>query len=509
MDMPLTARGVYRFDRYRLDLLRRTLWRDETAIPLQPRPFEALAYIVTHHDRVVTRGELFAALWPGRVVEDNNLGQAISTLRRILQAEAGAESLILTVPGRGYRMGVPVTLEIAPDAQHGPATHALPPFARTRDPAWVLTTGLLVTLACLVVFIAWRRPEPAAAPAFDPPPYALAVLAFANMSGDPTDSYFSDGVADQLINTLSQIEPLEVAARTSAFSFKDGHATIGEIARRLNVASVLEGAVRRDSRHLHIDVQLIDARSGFQIWSRGYDRDRVSGDMLALQSDIATTVAGALKIKLLETDDPGRTLGGTRSAAAFDAYLRGMDEALPVDDAHDQKALAAFTEAIRLDPAYADAYAGRANVLQRYGQSHGGERQAQCRYHEQRCRRLGRDHAPNHAQALSEPTTAGLAQRPAREQQCQPDADAGLAAALGVHEKGQEQQVTHAGRRIAGADREQQAEPAPIMPCGLVPAWCGRHAHLPWHECQHRERDCQADDGHARQYGAPGDKRQQ
>ena len=139
---------------------------------------------------------------------------------------------------------------------------------------------------------------PAAGPA--PPAHSVAVLPFTNMSGDAHDDYFSDGLSEELLNTLAAVQGLKVAARTSSFSFKGKDEAVGEIARKLNVAAVLEGSVRRDKSHVRISTELIDAGTGFQRWSQTYDRDLK--DVLALQTDIATSVAAALKVKLLQSD---------------------------------------------------------------------------------------------------------------------------------------------------------------------------------------------------------------
>ena len=139
------------------------------------------------------------------------------------------------------------------------------------------------------------------------------------MSGDKEQEYFSDGLTEELLNSLAAINELQVAARTSAFSFKGKDADIGTIARKLNVGAVLEGSVRRSSHTLRITAQLINAVTGFHLWSRTYDREL--GDVLMLQTQIATAVADALKVTLLADTAAKIELGGTRNPAAFDAYL--------------------------------------------------------------------------------------------------------------------------------------------------------------------------------------------
>jgi TolB-like protein/tetratricopeptide (TPR) repeat protein len=203
--------------------------------------------------------------------------------------------------------------------------------------------------------------EPAAA-AFNPPPHSIAVLAFVNLSGDASQDYFSDGLTEELLNSLAEINELQVAARTSAFSFKGKDNDIGTIGRKLNVGAVLEGSVRRSANTIRITAQLINAVTGFHLWSKTYDRDL--GDVLKLQTEIASAVAGALRITLLGDVAAKVELGGTRNPAAFDAYLRGLKLARTATTRDECRApIDAFAEAIRLDSDYALAYASRSWIV--------------------------------------------------------------------------------------------------------------------------------------------------
>lgn len=200
---------------------------------------------------------------------------------------------------------------------------------------------------------------------FSPPEHSLAVLPFTNMSGDAHQEYFSDGLTEELLNTLASIHGLQVAARTSSFSFKNKNEAVGEIARKLNVGAVLEGSVRRDKAHVRISAELINATTGFQLWSQTYDRDMK--DVLALQSDIASAVSSALKVKLLQNGSSGADIGGTDNPKAFDAYLRAQEIARqPLSVQALANAVAGFDEAIALDPQYANAYLARGGVRIQY-----------------------------------------------------------------------------------------------------------------------------------------------
>jgi TolB-like protein len=250
-------------------------------------------------------------------------------------------------------------------------------------PWWRSKAALLTTIAVVIValgYVAWnrlvpskRRADVAAAPApavgssaatvapFSPPPHSIAVLPFVNLSGDKEQEYFSDGLTEELLNSLAEIDGLQVAARTSSFSFKE-HPDIATVAHRLNVATILEGSVRRSAQTVRVTAQLINAATGFHLWSKTYDRDL--GDVLKLQTEIATAVASALKVTLLGDVATKVELGGTRNPAAFDAYLRG---AKAYSSRHEPKdiltAIAAYTEAIRLDPHYALAFASRSGAF--------------------------------------------------------------------------------------------------------------------------------------------------
>jgi TolB-like protein/Tfp pilus assembly protein PilF len=194
--------------------------------------------------------------------------------------------------------------------------------------------------------------------AFAPPPHSIAVLPFVNMSGDKEQEYFSDGLTEEILNSLARISELQVSARTSAFSFKGKDVKIGTIARELNVGSILEGSVRRSGHTIRVTAQLNNAVTGFHVWSQTYDRDL--SDVLKLQTDIANAVANALKVTLLGDVAAKIEVGGTRNPAAFDAYLRGSNAVPTIHNLRDaQTAVAFYTDAIRHDPRYAQAFAAR------------------------------------------------------------------------------------------------------------------------------------------------------
>lgn len=280
---------------------------------------------------------------------------------------------------------------LAPAAPHAPAPRheerhppsATTPAARVSASASWSKRGLplaaTVLLLGVLVYLGMEKPwiskpsvsastvaVPAAAAAFTPPPHSIAVLPFVNLSGDKDQEYFSEGLTEEILNSLTDINGLQVSGRTSAFSFQGKDTDLGTIARKLDVGAILEGSVRRSGRTVRVSAQLINAVTGFEVWSKSYDRDLE--DVLKVQTDIATAVAEGLKVTLLGDVAAKIELGSTRNPAALDAYLRASKTLLSLGDPSkdDPAAAAEYTEAIRLDPNYALAFAGRSIALSSY-----------------------------------------------------------------------------------------------------------------------------------------------
>ncbi|MGD9561602.1 MAG: tetratricopeptide repeat protein [Pyrinomonadaceae bacterium] len=192
------------------------------------------------------------------------------------------------------------------------------------------------------------------------PASSIAVLPFANISADEGNEYFCDGLAEELLNALSRIDGLRVAARTSAFSFKGKEVKVNEIAQALNVRTVLEGSVRRSGDRIRISVQLVNAADGYQLWSERYDREMK--DIFDVQDEIAVAVVGALKIKLLGADKAALLKHQTQSPEAYEYYLRGLSHFNKWTPADFEKAVENFEKAIGIDPDYASAYAAMADA---------------------------------------------------------------------------------------------------------------------------------------------------
>jgi serine/threonine-protein kinase len=382
MDAHAEDKGVLSFGPFCIDCARRHLTCNGARIKISPRLFDTLSYFAANAGRIVEKDELMQAVWGGRIVEDANLSQTIFALRKMLRDDGGIDEAILTAPGRGYRFVLPVRREaeglppgsIVPgmpvEVTEPATTHAVaPPDQAIADTAAapatlrrLLAGALALALGAAVLLALYlRHPAPPAEAAFAPPPHSVAVLAFANMTGDPAELYFSDGLSEELINALARIDRVHVAARTSAFSFRDSHVTVGEIGRRLNVGAVLEGSVRREGGKLRIAAGLIDTATGFMLWRHAYDTDQAG--TLKLQTEIASAVTEALRVTLGSTETGKLSLGGTQNPAAFDAFLHGVSDERAADEASMTEARKNFEQAVLVDPGYALGHAALSRTL--------------------------------------------------------------------------------------------------------------------------------------------------
>src|SRR5262245_53868258 len=386
--MILPDNAAFRIGDWRIDPALDEISRDGKTIKLEPRAMRVLVCLARRAGEVVSVDDLLNDVWKDVVVSQYSVYQAVAALRRAFGDDPKAPTYIANVLRRGYRLIAPV---VAP-ATSLPAEAVAEPLTTIVSPAsaqsgvvgiipapaqasWLSKQVVLAAVALVILGAAGyfaieklrnskpavSSPTVAATPAsatFSPPLRSVAVLPFANVSGDKEQEYFSEGLTVAVLNSLADINGLQVAGRTSSFYFKGKDVDLGTIAHKLNVAAVLEGSVQRSASTVRVTAQLTDAVTGFQVWSKTYDRPL--GDVLKLQTDIATAVASALKVTLLANEVAKIELGGTHNPAAFDAYLRALKAYSSEQSASDyQSAIAAYTEAIRLDPNYALAFAGR------------------------------------------------------------------------------------------------------------------------------------------------------
>src|SRR6516164_2022470 len=287
----------------------------------------------------------------------------VSRIKRLLSPEPPATARLSAGAAPGSSP-IPLTTRAPLTLRHGvPVAVAVPFLAAV---AYLLIDKPWISKPAGPPVTSNATSSPATPAAFTPPPHSIAVLPFVNMSGDKDQEYFSDGLTEELLNSLSRIDELQVAARTSSFSFQGEHPDLTTVAHKLNVASVLEGSVRRSGHTVRVTAQLNNAVTGFHVWSQTYDRDL--GDVLQLQTEIATAVAEALKVKLLGDTAERVESGGTRNPAAYDAYLRSESLYWQASSASDNEAVrAGYQEAVRLDPNFALAYAAWSLALGGYG----------------------------------------------------------------------------------------------------------------------------------------------
>ena len=364
--MPDATPRHYRFEGYRLDTQTREL-RDGAGavVPLTAKAFDTLCFLIENRDRVVGKEDLFAAVWPGRIVEDNNLTQAIATLRRALGTDGSDHRFIVTVPGRGYRFvaGIEQAATAAPAAQ---------PAANWRRP---VTVGAVLCLLALFAAAAWWKrgapaptPAPAAiatAAASQAPPAAarqtaLAVLPFRSLSPGPSDEGLELGLADTLITRLSRSTALQVRALSSAQRMAGTTHEARAAARGLDAAYVVEGTTQRVGESIRVNARLLSVADGGLLWGETFDEDADS--VFTLQDRIADAVTSALAVAPVVVPVASRSPCDGADAAAYRAYLSGQNELAHPSTLRTRQALVAFRRAVDLDPTCAHAYAGMANA---------------------------------------------------------------------------------------------------------------------------------------------------
>jgi TolB-like protein/DNA-binding winged helix-turn-helix (wHTH) protein len=362
------------FGAFRLDLENHMLYREENRVSVAPKVFDVLAYLVAHAGRVVAQDEILEALWPETYVNPEVLRRYILEIRKILDDRPGEPMFIETVPKRGYRFVGPVTDKIEPPASSAsPAeepsseessslteTHALsvtnPEAGSTSLVARLGRFALVLVFVTIAVasgqYFRLSRSRVSTRPSTN---MSIAVLPFADTSSTKDQEYFSDGLTEQLISELARVPGLKVVGRSSVFQFKGKDEDLREIGRKLGVANVLEGSVRRQGNSVRITAELIKADDGFQLWSQSYDRE--VNDIFAVQDEIARSATEALRLKLL-----GGNLQNT-NPQAYQAYLQAkyfIGQGRGQDDL--EKALAYADTAIRLDGKFAPAWALRATI---------------------------------------------------------------------------------------------------------------------------------------------------
>ncbi|MGB0122080.1 MAG: winged helix-turn-helix domain-containing protein [Silvibacterium sp.] len=361
-----TAR-VLRFDSFELDLDTSELRKSGVRLRLQGQPIQLLAVLLQSPGRLVTREELRAQLWLSDtfVDFDHSLNNAILRIREVLGDSAGTPRYIETLPRRGYRFighveeVVTESPEPLPQPDPPAATPAPVRAAKARRflvPSIILLPALLILAAVGVLWLAPLLHRASAAPI-----HSIAVLPFDNLSGDPSQTYLADGTTDQLITDLAQVGSLRVISRTSVMQYRNTKKTLPEIARELNVDSIVEGSITRSGDRVRVTAQLLRANTDEHIWAESYERN--AGDILRLQSDVAQAIAQHVRADLSPQQIAHLRFAPTVDSAAYEDYLRGRYLYTNYYFSGPQMKTAQnyFQESIRKDPNFAPAYAGLAD----------------------------------------------------------------------------------------------------------------------------------------------------
>jgi TolB-like protein/DNA-binding winged helix-turn-helix (wHTH) protein/cytochrome c-type biogenesis protein CcmH/NrfG len=362
---------IFRFGIFELDPRSGELRKQGMKVRLQGQPLEILALLLQRPGETVTREELQKKLWPGDTFVDfeQGLNNAIKRLRAALDDNAGSPHFIETLPRHGYRfIGTVNGVEL---------TSAMPakPVRGRRTIIWLAGFGALAVIAVVAIRAgfdghAWR--DRLFVHATKPRIQALAVLPLANLSGDPEQEYFADGMTEELTIELGKVSAARVISRQSIMQYKGSKKPLQEIAQELNVDAILEGAVERSGNRVRVGIRLYQISPESQLWAKQFDGD--IRDVLRLQDEIARGVSDEIQIKLTSQERAQFASARSVDPEAHDDYLRGRLQMAqlfdPTDrsadpDAHGghvQLAIGYFKQAIQKEPAYAQAYAGLADA---------------------------------------------------------------------------------------------------------------------------------------------------
>ncbi|MGE0815752.1 MAG: winged helix-turn-helix domain-containing tetratricopeptide repeat protein [Vicinamibacterales bacterium] len=322
------------FRHFQFDPAAGRLWTGQAERHLTPKAAAVLAELVTHAGEPVSKDDLFAAVWPDTAVTNDALTTCIAELRRVLEDDARDPRFIETRHRRGYRFVAPVTSIDTPAASVSAAPDAASPVG---------------------------APAAAAAPAPDPSSSTvatIAVLPFTDMSPARDQEYLCDGLADELINALSQVEGLRVASRSASFRFRTIGTDLQAVSRQLGVGALLEGSVRKADTRLRVTVQLTDAATGYHRWSRRFDR--AVDDVFAIQEEIAESVVLLLRGGGLSPREQASLRRPSANSEAYEHYLRGRQFLFRQTREGLTDSVRMFERAVAVDDAYAPAFAGLA-----------------------------------------------------------------------------------------------------------------------------------------------------
>ena len=308
----------FRFWNHELDGDLRELTRDGVRIPMQPQVFDLLLFLVESRDRVVSKDDLIAGVWGDRIVSDSALNSRINAARKAVQDDGKAQRLIRTIPRKGFRFVGDCT-QVTPVAQAVTVEPSAPPAASASE-----------------------RP-------------AIAVLAFDNMSNDPDQEYFCDGISEDILTALSKVRWFLVIARNSSFTYKGRSVPIRKVAEELRVRYVVEGSVRKEANRVRITAQLNDASTGSHLWAEHYDRELV--DVFAVQDEITNAIVAAIEPQIYVAENFRARRKPPASLDAWDLSMRALSHYWRITREDHVTAQALLEKAIAIDPNYGQAQA--------------------------------------------------------------------------------------------------------------------------------------------------------
>src|SRR6202795_3800747 len=358
MEVPAEPKRFVRFGEFELDIRTAELRSNGNTVVLQEKPFRVLVALLQKPGDMVSRQDLASHVWPAGADLDFelSLNKAVNRLREALNDSAEQPRFIETLPRKGYRFIGP----LEPGAAIGPSVPEAmvqTKLAPTGHPGKVFILPITVSAVLIVAGIliwnsAFRKPTPGPQSI-----RSLAVLPLENLSGDPSQDYFADGMTDELITSLGQLPSLRVISRTSVIQYKGTRKPLPQIARELKVDAIVEGTAVRAGSRVRITAQLIKASTAEHLWAKSYEGDMQ--DLLGLQAQVANAIAEEIRLKFTT---PRQSVAGQRpvNSEAYEAYLKGRYFWNRRDGGGLEKALEYYQRAVQLDPGYAPAYAGLA-----------------------------------------------------------------------------------------------------------------------------------------------------
>jgi TolB-like protein/DNA-binding winged helix-turn-helix (wHTH) protein/TPR repeat protein len=366
---------LYRFGRLVLDPRRRTLVRGDLSVVLTPKAFDVLSFLVRNPNRLVTKDELLQAVWGDTFVEEGNLTQYISHLRKALGGNSEGTRFIVTIPGKGYQFTADVAVaEAASVAEQAAGQVPATESSRTDAPAAVdfpvegpvgtvqkrwrkaAVAGTLAAILVMAGYMSWRNFRSTAHPQSGK--IRLAVLPFQNLTGDPNKNYLADGLTEEMTSQLGRLNPerLGVIARTSVMGYKHNDVRLDQIGRDLSVQYVLENSLRESEHHIRLTAQLIQVKDQTHLWSQDYDYPMK--DILDVEDDVAKAVARQIQLRFTSQQKTEAARSRPVNPEAFDAYLQGYYYFERDTDKDTDMAARYYERATQLDPSYSLAWVG-------------------------------------------------------------------------------------------------------------------------------------------------------